>query len=661
MSDDLDDLKKLMDVATPQPDAKARAENISLAEKNFADLQGSANDARPTSERPIKGFWIGASNMFKKLTSPAALTATTALVAVGIVVWTPLGDQWMADAPIPAKQDATQNAPDTTERDISNLIDPMPEEAELVEPVIEAPVMLEQAGEAAADRLAHKRVQQNYSGDAPMMAPSPSPAPSGTVMGGIVADQSTALLPEPNTEEFSNADTNPLHITSEDPVSTFSIDVDTASYSVIRNSLTHGQLPPKDAVRVEEMVNYFPYDYPAPTDGNAFRPTVSVSQTPWNPNTQLVHIGIQGALPEVEDRPPLNLVFLIDTSGSMNSADKLPLLKQSFRLMLGQLRPEDQVAIVEYAGSAGQVLAPTAASDRTAILNALNNLGAGGSTAGQAGLQQAYAVAAGMTEDGEVSRVILATDGDFNVGLSDPDALKDYISGKRESGTYLSVLGFGRGNLDDATMQALAQNGNGTAAYIDTLSEAQKVLVDQLSGALFPIADDAKIQVEFNPSLVVEYRLIGYETRALARQDFNNDKVDAGDIGAGHQVTAIYEITSTGSPAQLSDPLRYGNIATTPDATSELGFLRLRSKAPGAKDSTLIEMPITADLPQMSDTGFAAAIAGFGQLLRGSDYLGDWSMADAITLANETKGDDPFGYRAEAIQLMRLAQSLSAE
>jgi Ca-activated chloride channel family protein len=272
-------------------------------------------------------------------------------------------------------------------------------------------------------------------------------------------------------------------------------------------------------------------------------------------------------------------------------------------------------------------------------------------------LQQAYATAAAMTDEGDVSRVILATDGDFNVGLNDPEALKNYIADKRDSGTYLSVLGFGRGNLDDATMQALAQNGNGTASYIDTLSEAQKVLVDQLTGALFPIANDVKIQVEFNPANVSEYRLIGYETRALRREDFNNDKVDAGDIGAGHQVTALYEVTPVGSAAVLNDPLRYGDAAAVSSDSAELAFLRLRYKAPGADTSQLIETPITAS--DASDAGFAAAMAGFGQLLRDSDYTGTWSYADAIALATATKGADPYGYRAEAIQLMRLAESLS--
>ncbi|MEL7026843.1 MAG: VWA domain-containing protein, partial [Pseudomonadota bacterium] len=466
------------------------------------------------------------------------------------------------------------------------------------------------------------------------------------------------VRPEADTEAFSNQPPSSLKITTEDPVATFSADIDTASYGVVRSSLKRGQMPPQSAVRIEEMINYFPYDYPAPDGPHPFQPTVTVAPTPWNPDTQLVHIAVQGETPATDDRPPLNLVFLIDTSGSMQDPAKLPLLKQSFAMMLSELRPEDQVAIVTYAGSAGQVLEPTAAADRDTILAALDRLEAGGSTAGQAGLQQAYSVADGMAEDGEVTRVLLATDGDFNVGLSDPEALKDFIADKRDRGAYLSVLGFGRGNLDDATMQALAQNGNGTAAYIDTLSEARKVLVDQLTGALFPIADDVKFQVEFNPAQIAEYRLIGYETRTLNREDFNNDQVDAGDIGAGLTVTAIFEVTPVGSDAVLTSALRYQ--PTEVESTSEeLGYLKIRYKAPGEDTSILIETPILPNESTLDgEAGFAAAIAGFGSLLRGVDYLGDWSYADTIALAQANKGEDPFGYRAEAITLMRLAETM---
>ena len=466
----------------------------------------------------------------------------------------------------------------------------------------------------------------------------------------------------PDREQFPAADPNPLQVTLENPVSTFSIDVDTASYALLRSSLNRGQLPRPEAVRIEEMVNYFSYDYPAPgPEAEApFEPSFTVFETPWNPDTQLVHIALQGEMPA--ERPPLNLVFLIDVSGSMDDPAKLPLLIQSFRLMLGELAPDDEVAIVTYAGHTGIALEPTPASDRTAIETALTSLRAGGSTNGQGGLEAAYRLAGEMSEDGEVSRVILATDGDFNVGLSDPSRLEDFIAEERESGTYLSVLGFGRGNLQDATMQALAQNGNGTAAYIDTLHEAQRVLVDQLSGALFPIADDVKVQIEFNPARVAEYRLIGYETRALAREDFNNDAVDAGELGAGHRVTAIYEITPLGSPAIRTDPLRYGEAEVLPTQAEaleqEIGFLRLRWKEPGEDQSQLIDFPVTETAEPSPEVLFATAIAGFGQILRGSEFLGSWSYADAIALANANRGADPFGLRAEAVQLMRLAESL---
>ncbi|MFA3919317.1 vWA domain-containing protein [Ruegeria hyattellae] len=650
MTDDLKDLKLALKAATPDPDPSTRAAHLALARKSFSDLQGSRDGMRPTSNRPNRGFWTGALSMLNTFPSRTALTAATAIVAFGFVVlhYSDLGRSNFPSRDTPAQQDIQQE--EASFADLSRT--PRPKSrAESRELDGAAPLGTSTANfglrsEERATGITSRLVEG---------AVSDSDAASPTGIRKLAEPVAPPLALD--REEFANADPGQLLITSETPVSTFSIDVDTASYAVIRSSLMSGHLPSPDAVRIEEMINYFRYDYPAP-DEAPFRPTVSVEATPWNPDTNLVHIGIQGALPEVEDRAPLNLVFLIDTSGSMKQPNKLPLLKQSFRLMLGQLRPGDQVSIVTYAGSAGQVLPPTNASDRSVILNALEQLDAGGSTAGQAGLQQAYATAAAMAEDGEVSRVILATDGDFNVGVSDPDALKSYIANKRDSGTYLSVVGFGRGNLQDATMQALAQNGNGQAAYIDTLAEAQKVLVDQLTGALFPIANDVKIQVEFNPAQIAEYRLIGYETRALRREDFNNDAVDAGDIGAGHSVTALYEITPVGSPAQLSAPLRYQAEATG-HGREELGFLALRYKAPGAATSQVIEMPITPDIGPRSDAGFATAIAGFGQLLRGSDYLTNWTFDDAIALASRTKGEDPFGYRAEAIQLMRLAASLS--
>jgi len=489
-----------------------------------------------------------------------------------------------------------------------------------------------------------------------------APAAEAVVGGfaGISTVDSEVYAPIENRDQFAGEAVSALKITLDEPVSTFSIDVDTASYAFARNAILSGYLPNPDAVRTEEMINYFNYDYPLPAAGEApFTSSVTITNTPWNPDTQLLHIGIQGYELAAEDRPAVNLVFLIDTSGSMSDPNKLPLLIQSFRLMLGELNDHDSVAIVTYAGSAGMALEPTPATERTKILNSLTRLSSGGSTAGQAGLQQAYALAAEMADDGDTSRVILATDGDFNVGISDPEALKTFIEEKRDTGIYLSILGFGQGNYNDALMQTLAQNGNGTAAYIDTLAEAQKVLVDQIGGALFTIAQDVKIQVEFNPSEVAEYRLIGYETRALAREDFNNDAVDAGDIGAGHSVTALYEITPVGSAALSNDPLRYGEAEPLPESNGELAFLKLRYKNPGESTSILVTTPVFADADAGlgTEVDFAAAVAGFGQLLRGDTRLGDWSYDDVIALANSAKGDDPFGYRAEFVRIVRLAET----
>lgn len=588
--------------------------------------------------------------MLNALNTRGGLAATTAMVAVGFAVFVVMPNVDQVELPdvtvIPA-----QPVDDT-------LVD---------QEIIAAPApttlgkVAEQPARTRADTANELRAQAGQTAPAVVAEPlMEADASTFADTDGMIFEEEISIMPmagEAGREEYANEAPSPLKITSEEPVSTFSIDVDTASYAVIRRDLKSGYMPNQDAVRIEEMVNYFPYAYPAPDGPHPFAPTVSTMQTPWNTGTQLVQIGIQGDV--VDERPPLNLVFLIDTSGSMSDPDKLPLLKQSLRMMLSELRPEDEIAIVAYAGSAGEVLKPTKAAERATILAALDRLDAGGSTAGAQGIELAYQVAERMFDDGEVGRVLLATDGDFNVGIHDPDQLKDFIAKKRDTGTYLSILGFGRGNLDDATMQALAQNGNGQAAYIDTLGEARKVLVDQLSGALFPLADDVKIQVEFNPAHIAEYRLIGYETRALKREDFNNDKVDAGEIGAGHQVTAIYEVTPVGSDAVLTDTLRYAPEVITTD-NEELGFLKLRYKRPGEDISTLIETPIIAGADNAGvEEQFAAAIAGFGQLLREDKYLGDWTYSDAISLANGAKGSDPYGYRAEAVTLMRLAESLS--
>jgi Ca-activated chloride channel homolog len=451
-----------------------------------------------------------------------------------------------------------------------------------------------------------------------------------------------------------------LKITAEEPVSTFSVDVDTASYSYVRRMLEDGVLPERDAVRIEEMLNYFPYDYPSPPSATEpFEPALSVFPTPWSSDTQLLQIGIKGfELPAADTRS--NLVFLIDTSGSMDAPDKLPLLKRAFALLLDQLSADDTVSIVAYAGSAGVVLEPTDASQKARILAALDGLSAGGSTAGAAGIELAYRLAEEARIGDGTNRVILATDGDFNVGIDTPDRLEDFIADRRQAGIGLSVLGFGRGNLDDATMQALAQNGDGNASYISSFAEARKVLVEEVGGTLHTIARDVKIQVEFNPAQVAEYRLIGYETRHLHREDFSNDAVDAGDVGAGHTVTALYEITPVGS-GQV-DPLRYGEAAPS-SGSDELAFFKMRYKLPDSDVSTLLEIPVTTDLIHDDiagagvDAQFAAAVAAFGQKLRGSGY-GDMSWAEIRELAQAGRGADEGGYRAEFVRLVETAAVL---
>lgn len=490
-------------------------------------------------------------------------------------------------------------------------------------------------------------------------------APSPVLAREVAESPAEPRLLLPDTERYEDVALSPVLQVAEHPVSTFSSDVDTAAYANIRRYLAEGRLPPRDAVRIEEMINYFDYGYAGPRDAAApFTATVAIAPTPWNADTQILHIGIQGYDIEPVERPRANLVFLIDVSGSMQGADRLPLLKQSLRLLVEQLDDDDTVGIVTYASGVKVVLEPTPGRDRRAILAAIDRLESGGSTAGAAGIEEAYALASRTFDEDAVNRVILGTDGDFNVGISDPDRLEDYIARQRETGIYLSILGFGRGNLNDRLMQRLTQAGNGNAAYIDTLLEARRVLVDEMTSTLFPIADDLKLQVEFNPAMVAEYRLIGYETRALRREDFNNDAVDAGDIGSGHAVTAIYEITPVGSAARLVDDLRYGTAptATVPGRDDEFAFLRIRYKLPGESESRLIERPITVgDVYPSVDrapvsTRFAAAVAAFGQLLRGDPYLGSFGYDDVYALAAASRGDDPYGFRSEFIQLVRTAE-----
>ena len=539
--------------------------------------------------------------------------------------------------------------------------------------------------------------QKLYAPSAPMAkmaVPADLMAPAEAemmAMDSSVASAPYVIAPEPlpqvqqyvGNDKFEDFEENPIKLVAQEPVSTFSIDVDTSSYAFVRNQLNAGVLPQKDAVRVEEMINYFDYDYALPEDkAQPFKPSVTVMPSPWNEGRKLVHIGIKGYdIPETE-APASNLVFLLDTSGSMNEPDKLPLLVNSLKMLLDTLKPDDKVAIVVYAGSAGTVLEPTKVSDKAKIIGALDNLSAGGSTAGAEGIRQAYTLAEASFNKDAVNRVILATDGDFNVGITNQEELQDFIEHKRDSGIFLSVLGFGQGNYNDSLMQTLAQNGNGTAAYIDTLNEARKVLVEEASSTLFPIAKDVKIQVEFNPATVAEYRLVGYETRKLNREDFNNDKVDAGDIGAGHTVTAIYEITPIGGPVAV-DASRYAAAPAaeaakpTEGTGNEYAFLKIRYKLPDEDTSKLITTPIAAEDTAQSycgpaqdcepsapyasdDVRFSVAVAGFGQLLKGGKNTGKLTYDDIIYMAQDAKGADEFGYRAEFINLVRLAKSAPA-
>ena len=469
--------------------------------------------------------------------------------------------------------------------------------------------------------------------------------------------------PESNNHLF-NPDINSVRLVSNHPVSTFPIDVEPASWNFLRQMILAGDLPPPDAIRIEEMINYFTYGYTAPERDakHPFATTVTTFNAPWNDHKKLVRIGIQGIHPSREQRPPLDLVFLVDISGSMDNQDRLGLLKQSLLLLLPELRSNDRIGIVTYAGSATTILDLTPASSRNKIISAIGKLQTSGTTAGAEGLQTAYDLLASSSASGRIGRVLLATDGGFNVGTTSNEDLESFIEKHREKGTYLSVVGFGPGNPDDSLMQTMARIGNGNAAHINTLSEARKALVNEITGALWPIADDVKIEVEFNPANVREYRLLGYESRSLNRESFNN-KEDTREINAGHQVTAIYEITLASPDAGEISNLRYkpDNQATTTTESldHELGFVKLLYKNPGAPQSTLLGTPVMrTDVPPDHDALFAAAIAGFGELMKNSEYLGTWSYADAASLAIESRGPDPFGIRNEATDIIKLMDSL---
>ncbi len=496
---------------------------------------------------------------------------------------------------------------------------------------------------------------------------SKAPALYNRGIGLVSQAYDSEYYPPWNTEEYATIHDNIFHNPLQVPLSTFAIDVDAASYSNVRRFINNGQRPPKDAVRIEEMLNYFDYDYPAPDGQKPFSIYTEVGPAPWNPVHQLVLIGLQGKEIAHEDLPPANLVFLVDVSGSMAAPNKLPLLKSAFRLLANQLRPQDKVSIVVYAGAAGLVLPPTPGNEKSTILQALDKLEAGGSTAGGAGIKLAYNIARDNFMEGGNNRIILATDGDFNIGASSNADMERLIEKERQSGIFLTVLGFGMGNYKDSKMEILADKGNGNYAYIDNMREAKKVLVNELGGTLFTIAKDVKIQVEFNPARVQAYRLIGYVNRKLEAEDFNNDQKDAGELGAGHTVTALYEVVPTGIPftGGSVDTLKYQPNPLPADRGygNELLTVKLRYKEPAGQVSKLLQTTVKTTDRRLSKTSdnfrWAAAVAEFGMVLRDSEYKGNSNPEEILKLARSARGRDPYGYRQEFIELVELAAALN--
>ncbi|MDY6938894.1 MAG: VWA domain-containing protein [Cyanobacteriota bacterium] len=495
-------------------------------------------------------------------------------------------------------------------------------------------------------------------------ASAPAPQVSKSAESPVEPDAAPEPAEPTSGETYDSIEDNSFELVGSNPLSTFSIDVDTASYSNLRRFINNGQRPPKDAVRIEELINYFTYEYPQPTGDRPFSIDTETAAAPWNDNHKLVRIALQGKKIASENLPPSNLVFLFDVSGSMNDPNKLPLLKSGFRMLVNELNAEDRVSIVVYAGAAGVVLPPTPGSEKETILEAIDNLNAGGSTAGGEGIQLAYKLAEENFLEAGNNRVILASDGDFNVGISSDTELVKLIEGEREKGVFLTVLGFGSGNLQDAKMEKLANKGNGNYAYIDNELEARKVLVTEMGGTLLTIAKDVKIQVAFNPEKVQAYRLIGYENRQLQTQDFEDDTKDAGELGAGHTVTALYEVIPVGAPLDVE-------VAENPapEANPEVSFddnalmqVNLRYKEPEGSESQLISSTVADGGGSFDNASenlkFAAAVASYGMILRDSPYKGDASLEQALNLAQESQGVDLDGYRAEFIRLIQSSEKL---
>ena len=499
----------------------------------------------------------------------------------------------------------------------------------------------------------------------------------GAIIGSISSNYSVTQAPSyvysipsqqiVQNDKYDETQDNAVKVTKNEPVSTFSIDVDTASYTNVRAYLDDGQMPPKDAVRIEELINYFPYDYVLPkTKEQPFAIHTTLTESPWKKDNKLLHIGIKGYDVVETVKKPLNIVLLIDTSGSMSGSDRLELLQRGFLLLADELTEKDTISIVTYSGDSRVALEPTKGNQKSKIRAAINSLNASGGTWGAGGLKTAYELAKDNYDENAVNRILLGTDGDFNIGTTDNMSLSEYVSKQKEDGIYLSILSVGRGNYNDSLTQSIAQAGNGIAYYLDSFKEARRVLLTDINKTMFPIANDVKIQVEFNPAKVVEYRLIGYETRLLNREDFNNDQVDAGEIGSGHSVTAIYELTPTDSANRLTEDLRYGSASdtVTTQQSDETAFVRVRYKLPEEKESKLIEQPVISETAlddTSDDVRFSIAVAGFGQNLKNNKYRGNWSYNDIKAFAKSARGEDDNGYRSEFIGLIDAMKTIKTE
>ena len=638
--------KNLTPLALPEPADTTRHRTIM-----GVVLDGESKQAVPGATVLVKGTALGVStdaNGRYSLLVPNAATATLVFSSIGYV---------------------TQQRPIGGSRVINLALFP---DAKQLNEVVVTGYGYDNTGSYAAPTGPSKRKVKAAQAAADALYATPAAGLRGRVAGiAIGTPYPSGLLPA--RAEAGAGDTY-AHITEntffearKDPLSTFALDVDNASYSNVRRFLNEGTLPPRDAVRVEEMLNYFRYDYTAPpaASPDPVRISTELAVCPWNPAHQLARIGVQARRIETAQLPPANLVFLVDVSGSMNESDRLPLVQAGLKLLVRQLRPQDHVALVAYAGAAGLVLPPTPGSQPQVILDAIDRLQAGGSTAGGAGLRLAYSTAKQAFNKEGNNRVLLATDGDFNVGESSDAAMEKLIVDQRESGVFLTVLGCGRGNLRDSRMETLADKGNGNYAYLDNLDEAGRVLVAQFGGTLFTVAKDVKLQVEFNPARVANYRLVGYENRLLAAEDFNNDRKDAGELGAGHTVTALYEIVPVGSENPLVDKLKYQAPAAGSSATTaaEILTVKLRYKEPQGNSSKLLAQALggaPTSIEQASpDFRFAAAVAQFGMLLRQSEQRGTATWAATERLANGARGTDADGYRAELVRLVRLAEGLS--